>query len=295
MVDERRRIALVAVIVAACGLVAVAARSDLADGTAAAFTIDRRANNAAGVALGAVTLLAVLLVVWASWGGGGTRAPVRRRTWRDTAALIVAIALLGILFSTMDPPARQSRDDRVDGSAEVGAADGDSAVDQQPSERASATGSVLIAVGALVVLGLAIAATRSRRSPASDGPTGADLDDIRSAATMSSTADAITRAVDAARSEPDPRASIVLAYRAAEIALRGGPLRRPASVAPREWLGSIRARAGAGSEIHLAMRTLTTRYEVARFSTHAPTALDREAALDALVVVVAPRPASSPA
>ena len=294
MVDERRRIALVAVIAAACGLVAVAARSDLADGTAAAFALDRRANTAAGVALGAVTLLAVLLVVWASWGRGGAGTPVRRRSWRDTAALLVAIALLGLLMSTMDPPARESRDDRLDGSAELGAADRGGDADQAPAERASAKGSVLIAIATLAALGLAIAATRFRRAATPDASMASGDDDDLPAAEGAATGDPLATAIDAARRERDPRASIVLAYRAAELALRRGPLRRPASVAPREWLTVIGTRAGAGSEVHLAMRTLTSRYEVARFSTHAPTTLDREAALAALDVV-ATRPASSPA
>jgi hypothetical protein len=122
-----------------------------------------------------------------------------------------------------------------------------------------------------------------------------DPDVDRAAASAApTTADAVARAIEAARAEPDPRASIVLAYRAAEVALRRGPLRRPASAAPREWLAAISARAGAGSDIHVAMRTLTIAYEVARFSTHAPAASDRDAALAALDAV-ATQPASSPA
>lgn len=293
MVDERRRIALVAVVVAACALVAAAARSDLADGTAAAFALDRRANSVAGVAIGAITLLAVVLVVWASWGRGRERAPVRRRSWRDTLAFVIALTLIGLLFSTMDPPERGSRGRPADGTVEPGSPDATAGSDDAPAPRASATGSVLIAAGALVVLSLAVAATRSRRHRATDDGAASDLDGFADPSVPAGD-DAIAAAVAAARAEPDPRVSIVLAYRAAEVALRGGSFRRPVSVAPREWLAAIRRRAGASSDVHVAMRTLTERYEIARFSTHAPTALDRDAALGALDVV-ARRPASSPA
>jgi hypothetical protein len=293
MVDERRRIALVAVVVAACGLVAMAARSDLADGTAAAFALDRRANSVAGVAIGAITLLAVVLVVWASWDRGRTSAPVRRRSWRDTLVFLIAFALIGLLLSTMDPPERRSRDRSLDDTAEPGSPSAQDEADAAPARRASATGSVLIAAGALVVLSLAVAATRSRRELATDDATVSDADHFADASAPAG-GDAIAAAVAAAHAEREPRASIVLAYRAAEIALRGGSFQRPPSVAPREWLAAIRRRAGATSDVHVAMRTLTERYEIARFSTHAPTALDRGAALEALDVV-ARRPASSPA
>lgn len=293
MVDERRRIALVAVVVSACGFVAAAARSDLADGTAAAFALDRRANSVAGVAIGAITLLAVVLVVWASWGRGRTRPPVRRRSWRDTLAFVIAVALIGLLLSTMDPPVRGSRGRAVDDTVEPGSPNSPAEAEAAPAPRASATASMLIAAGALVVLSLAVAATRSRRQLGTDDETASDPDRFADAS-VPADGDAIAAAVAGARAETDPRTSIVLAYRAAEVALRGGSFRRPQAVAPREWLAAIRGRAGATSDVHVAMRTLTERYEIARFSTHAPTALDRDAALEALDVV-ARRPASLPA
>ena len=286
MADDRRRVVLVATIVLACAVVAAAARSDLADGTAAAFTLDRRANAVMGIALAAMVLLSILLIAWASWGTAKAKGTARRRTWRDAAALAVTVLLIAALIS-MNPPRQPEGREGDDGSSALGGAPPASqTVDESPAARASPTGSVAIALVALAALALTIAVTaRARRRGAYDGGTGAGADGDsgqRPATTAAAAPDAIAEAIAAARSESDPRRSILLAYRGAELALRGGPLARPPSTAPREWLSSIRRRTGPDATVHRAMTTLTARYEIARFSTHAPSGDDRTAALDAL-------------
>ena len=129
-----------------------------------------------------------------------------------------------------------------------------------------------IVLGLLVLLGGAVAATRSRL-----GPARAPLE-----ASPELLAAALDESLDDLLAEPDLRRAIVAAYARMErtLAVAGLP-RRPAE-APLEYLERTLLALDASAA---AVRRLTDLFEWARFSHHEPEPWMRDEAVDALVAV----------
>jgi hypothetical protein len=104
---------------------------------------------------------------------------------------------------------------------------------------------------------------------------------IRARSSREQIALALDEAVDDLRAEPDPRRAVVAAYARMErtMAIYGAP--REPWEAPNEYLARTLRELGVG----VAAEELTSLFEHARFSEHAITETEREAAIDALLAV----------
>jgi hypothetical protein len=279
-----RRVALVAVTVAACALVAFASRGDRRTGDGAAFELGRGSATASGIAVIVITVLAIALLAWGLWRPDGPRRPPRRRSWRDTVIPIAIALLLAFALATQRPEPGRSGDATEPGSqVGPGITPG---VEQPQGEGPSGTASILIALLAIAALSGAAAMARRRRDRVT--PSGSDVsagDGEQGAPALDALpTDALVRAV---HDEPDDRHAILLAFAAAERLLATTPLARRATSSPREWLAHVRRAGDAGhhTDVVTAMGALVACYEVARFSDHAISARDRRRAVDALQVV----------
>ena len=104
---------------------------------------------------------------------------------------------------------------------------------------------------------------------------------IRARSSREQIALALDEAVDDLRAEPDPRRAVVAAYARMErtMGIYGAP--REPWEAPNEYLARTLRELGVG----VAAEELTSLFEHARFSEHAITETEREAAIDALLAV----------
>ena len=279
-----RRVAVVAVTIAACALVALAARGDRRSGDGAAFELRRGSATASGAAVIVVTLVAIALLGWGLWRPGGAKRPPRR-SWRDTVIPIVIGVLLAFALATQRPDQERSGE-ASEPASEVGGEVQPRGDEQPLGEGPSATASILIAVLALAALGAAGAVARRRR----DRISLLALDVAPSDATFPESAAAalpIDGLVAGVEAEPDDRQAVLMAFAAAERFLAPTPLARRATASPREWLAHIRRAARDGTDIDVvtAIGSLIGCYEVARFSNHPIDSADRARAIDALRVI----------
>lgn len=274
---DRRGALLVLLALAAVGAVALAARGDQAGGRDPAFTLSPGTTRAAqwlAVSLLAVFVLAVLgLFVWSLLGDGPVRKPERRR--RSLVGTIVALAV-ALLVATQLEELRRGLEIDSDAQStweEESPDEGAGAADD--GGRPSPAGSLALAgLGVLVLAGVVTLMVRSRLRE--EGVLVLPpVDDER----VLVPAGAPTDLTAAAATEPDPRQAVLLAFAAAEATLAGTPLARRPATSPREWLATVRA---DRRDVAVPLAELVARYEIARFSHHAVTSADRDAALDAL-------------
>jgi hypothetical protein len=129
-----------------------------------------------------------------------------------------------------------------------------------------------VVLGLLLVLGVLVAATRTRLGK--EGDRRRDAPEALAAA--------LDESLDDLRSDPDLRRAIVAAYARMEIALAAAGLPRRPAEAPLEYLERALLTLDTSAE---AVRRLTDLFEWARFSQHEPEPSMRDEAVDALVAV----------
>lgn len=130
----------------------------------------------------------------------------------------------------------------------------------------------LLVLGALVVIGVAVAMIVARRRR----PLGRDELLARELAA------AFDDSLDALRAEPDPRKAVIAAYARLERVLAANALERRDSETPNEYLARILADLGVERR---SVRRLTDLFTEAKFSHHAVDAAMKEEAIDALSAV----------
>lgn len=275
--SRRREFALAAVVVVALLLVAV--------GAGAHGSARIKLHDGSDLAVVAVALVALALVGGAVATFNGRR--LRRQAANAVAGVLVlgAVGALGWLLLDM-VPGRPPTTARSGGGGPVTGSLGP--LGRSGAGRHSpALAPVPVAAGSLVVVLLVVAVVLAllarRRGRSAEA---IDHDEAARGAVYA----AATAGADAMRDVLDPRAAIIACYAAMEHVLAGAGVRRLVAETPADLL----TRAVDLNIAPAAARRLTELFLEARYSTHAMTEADRDAARNALSLLQAPRqPAAS--
>jgi hypothetical protein len=218
-----------------------------------------------GLTFAAALIAGIYLVVTAHQGGKWT-APPRSSWWRTLVTLVVFLAVVFLLVSSLHRANVRNRPLKPSGSP--------STERHRPigGSKAHFDWAPVGVVGGIVLVGLGAVAwiLIRRRTPKKVLTEGLDPDALIAA---------LDDSLDDLRNEPDPRLAVIAAYARMERALAFEGLARRKAEAPREYLARTLPALGAGAG---SVARLTALFEEAKFSPHDVDAGMKDAAIQAL-------------